>query len=133
MLAALTAFAAIMLFDAFLPKEPPSKAELAAITERGRELAGYDAAAWHASDAVQAKQPKEGSVVRYIARKVDKKWTVAFGRLDEKGEAFVVAYEAIEGEKPGEFDVSLHSCDQSSPTSSFNSIAVNVIGRRLTA
>ena len=75
-------------------KEPPSKDELAAITERGRELAGYDAAAWHASDALQMKEPKEGSVVRYIARETDKKWTVAFGRLDEKQEQFLIAYEA---------------------------------------
>jgi hypothetical protein len=61
MLATLTAFAVIGLFDPPRLKEPPSKEELAAITERGRELAGYDAAAWHASDAVQAKQPKERS------------------------------------------------------------------------
>ena len=86
-------------------KEPPSKEELAAITERGRDLAGYDAAAWHASDAVQAKQPKEGSVVRYIARKTDKGWVVAFGRLDEKQEKFLIAYEATQGKKPDEFDV----------------------------
>ena len=105
MLAILTALTAIAIFDAPARKEPLSKEELAAISERGRELAGYDAAAWHASDALQAKQPKEGSVTRYIARKVDKKWSVAFGRLDEKAEKFVVAYEAIEGEKPDEFNI----------------------------
>ena len=72
MLATLTALTVITLFDPPERKEPPTKEELAAITDRGRDLAGYDAAAWHASDAVQAKQPKEGSVVRYIARKIDK-------------------------------------------------------------
>ena len=30
-------------------KEPPTKAALAAITQRGRDLAGYDRAAWHAA------------------------------------------------------------------------------------
>jgi hypothetical protein len=79
--------------------------ELAAISDRGRDLAGYDAATWHASDAVQAKQPKEGSVVRYIARKTDKGWVVAFGRLDEKREKFLIAYEATQGDKPDVFDV----------------------------
>ena len=105
MLATLTALALIALFDQPARKEPPSKEELAAITDRGRDLAGYDAAAWHASDAVQAKQPKEGSVVRYIARKIDKRWVVAFGRLDEKGEKFLIAYEATQGDKPDVFDV----------------------------
>ena len=105
MLAILTAVTVITLFDPQERKEPPTKEELTAITDRGRDLAGYDAAAWHASDAVQAKQPKEGNVVRYIAHKIDKKWVVAFGRLDEKGEQFLIAYEATQGEKPNVFDV----------------------------
>jgi hypothetical protein len=95
----------ITLFDPQERKEPPTKEELAAITVRGRDLAGYDYAAWHGSDAVQAKQQKEGSAVRYIARKIDKKWVVAFGRLDEKGEKFLIAYEATQGDKPDVFDV----------------------------
>jgi hypothetical protein len=105
MLLTLTALTVITLFDPVAQKEPPTKEELAAISDRGRDLAGYDAAAWHASDAVQAKQPKEGSVVRYIARKIEKRWVVAFGRLDEKGEKFLIAYEATQGEKPDVFDV----------------------------
>ena len=105
MLMTMTALALVALTDPPARKEPPSKDELAAITDRGRDLAGYDAAAWHASDAVQAKQPKEGSVVRYIARKTDKRWVVAFGRLDEKQEKFLIAYEATQGDKPDVFDV----------------------------
>jgi hypothetical protein len=100
MLATLTAVAVITLFDPPAGKEPPTKEVLAAITDRGRDLAGYDAAAWHASDAVQAKQPKAGSVVRYIARKTKKGWIVAFGRLDEKQGKFLIAYEATQGDKP---------------------------------
>ena len=97
MLATVTVLALLALADPPERKEPPSKQELAAITERGRDLAGYDAAAWHASDAVQAKQPKEGSVVRYIARKTPKGWVVAFGRLDEARDKFLIAYEASQG------------------------------------
>ena len=54
----LTVFTVIILAEPQERKEPPAKEELAAITERGRDLAGYDAAAWHGSDALQAKQPK---------------------------------------------------------------------------
>jgi hypothetical protein len=105
MLATVTAIALVVLTDPLARKEPPTKEELAAITDRGRDLAGYDAAAWHASDAAQAKQPKEGSVVRYIARKSGKRWQVAFGRLDEKQGKFLVTYEATQGNKPNVFDV----------------------------
>ncbi|WP_165225557.1 hypothetical protein [Aquisphaera insulae] len=89
-------------------REPPSKEDLAAITARGRDLAGYDAAAWHASDALEKAHPREGSVARYIARKSDKGWTVAFGRLDGQGKTFLIAYEAKPGAKPDEFTVEEH-------------------------
>jgi hypothetical protein len=105
MLLTVTAIALVVLTDPPTHKEPSTQNELVAITERGRDLAGYDAAAWHASDAVQAKQPKEGSIVRYIAHKIDKRWVVAFGRLDEKGEKFLIAYEATQGDKPDVFSV----------------------------
>lgn len=84
---------------------PPTKAELAQITERGRQLAGYDTAAWHASDAVVATKPPAGSVVRYIARKNGDAWTVAFGRLSKTQDKFLIAYEAIQGTNAKEFNV----------------------------
>jgi hypothetical protein len=105
MLLTVAAIALVVLADPPARKVPPTKEELAAITDRGRDLAGYDAAAWHASDAIQTKQPKEGSVVRYIARKTDKRWVVTFGRLDEKRERFLIAYEATQGGKPDRLDV----------------------------
>jgi hypothetical protein len=105
MLLAVTTIALFVLADPPARKEPPTEKELAAIAERGRDLAGYDAAAWHASDAVQAKQPREGSVVRYIAGKTDKGWVVAFGKLDEKQQKFLIAYEATQGDRPDVFDV----------------------------
>lgn len=86
-------------------EEPPTPAELAAITERGRNLAGYDRAAWHASDAIRAKPPQPGSVTGYIARQTDKGWTVAFGRLAGDRATYLVAAEATPGDDPTQFTV----------------------------
>ncbi|HEX5875236.1 MAG TPA: hypothetical protein VFY60_11365 [Pyrinomonadaceae bacterium] len=82
---------------------PGSEAELAQITERGRNLAAYDVAAWHGTDAVLALKPEEGSVVRYIAKRTGDRWTVAFGRLNEARDKFLISYEAIQGSTPVEF------------------------------
>lgn len=84
---------------------PPSEAELAEISERGRQLAGYDVAAWHATDAVLAMKPAEGSVARYIAKKTESGWAVAFGRFNEKRDRFLIVYEANQGASPKEFSV----------------------------
>ena len=84
---------------------PPSKAELTEITERGRLLAEYDLAAWRATDAVIAMKPAAGSVVRYLARKTNDVWSVAFGRFNEKGDKFLIAYEASQGLGSKEFTV----------------------------
>lgn len=84
---------------------PASKAELAEITERGRQLAEYDVATWYATDAVLAMKPAEGSVARYIAKKTDNKWTVVFGRFNEQRDRFLIVYEANQGANPKEFNV----------------------------
>lgn len=90
-------------------KEPATAAELAEITARGRQLAEYDAAAWHATDAVFALSPPAGSIARYLARKTDAGWVVVFGRLNEKRDKFLVAYEAAQGGSPAEFKVRKHA------------------------
>jgi hypothetical protein len=73
------------------------------VTARGRALYEYDQAAWHATDAVKALNPPDQLVGRYIARKSDGRWTVGFGHLNAQRDAFLVAYEATQDEKPGEF------------------------------
>ena len=88
---------------------PASDAELALITERGRMLAAYDVAAWHATNAVQAMNPAEGSVTRYLARKTASGWQVAFGRLSQSQDRFLIAYEAAQGGSPQEFKA--RQCD----------------------
>jgi len=99
---------AILLFNSVALAQRnsiPSKAELAEITERGRQLAEYDVAAWHATDAVLAMKPEKGSFARYLAKKVDNGWTVAFGRFNEKRDKFLIVYEANPGTSPKEFNV----------------------------
>jgi hypothetical protein len=79
--------------------------ELGAITERGRALAEYDQAAWHATDAVQTANPKTVDGQVYIGKKVHGKWTVAFGVLTADKSKFQVEYEAQQLAQPKEFAV----------------------------
>lgn len=74
----------------------PTAAELAAITTRGRMLAGYDTAAWQATDAVMATHPKTPSSGRYIAHLTETGWVVDFGRLNGAEDKFLVDYEATQ-------------------------------------
>ena len=83
----------------------PSDAELAAITERGRALAAYDQAVWHATDAVQMANPKTAQGQRYLARFENERWTVAFGFLNPDKTKFLITYHAAQGNKPQAFNV----------------------------
>jgi hypothetical protein len=91
---------------------PLSDSELAAISARGRTLAEYDSASWHATDAVKARNPARGAVGRYIARKTDAGWVVVFGRLNETKDAFLIVYEASQGSSPREFTVKTYDPPQ---------------------
>jgi hypothetical protein len=77
------------------------RTELDAITARGREIAAYDVAAWHGTDAVLALHPASERVRRYIARRrPDGLWEVVFGRASAAADTFYVAYRAVQV-KPG--------------------------------
>ena len=52
--------------------------------------------------------PPEGSITRFIARKNDKRWSVVFGRFNDKRDAFLVVYEAIQWASPIEFKTTKH-------------------------
>jgi len=84
----------------------PSDAELAAITARGRALAAYDEAAWHATDALQTANPKTAQGQHCLARFAEERWTVVFGYLNPDRTKFLVSYEAVQGNKPHLFSVS---------------------------
>jgi hypothetical protein len=91
-------FVVLFTVSAFAQQDSlPSDNELAAITARGRLLYEYDQAAWHASDAVMATHPAQENLGRYIARKKDTGWEVAFGRLNESRDAFLIAALATQG------------------------------------
>jgi hypothetical protein len=75
------------------------------ITDRGRLLAEYDAAAWHSTDTVKALNPKEEKGGHYIARKVEAKWVVAYGRLNETRDKFLITCEATATDTPEQFTV----------------------------
>lgn len=99
-------FIAACPLSAQTKKEPPSQAVLAEISARGRALFEYDTAAWYSTDAVQALKPKEGSIERYVAKRMPSGgWVVAYGRLNEKRDKFLIAYEAVQGDSPQEFKV----------------------------
>jgi hypothetical protein len=81
----------------------PSPAELAAVSARGRMLAEYDVAAWHATDVVEALKPDRAAAPMYIARKVNEKWEVVFGRLNDERDRFLIMYRATQGANPDDF------------------------------
>jgi hypothetical protein len=84
---------------------PPTPAELAEITDRGRLLYEYDQAAWHATDAVQTANPKTVEGQRYIAKKENGKWIVVFGKLSDDRSRFDISHEADEQATLRAFDV----------------------------
>lgn len=75
----------------------PSVEELAGITARGKMLAEYDVAAWHATDVIQDLKPETGSFRYYIAKRTDAGWDVVFGRLSETHDKFLIRYQASQG------------------------------------
>jgi hypothetical protein len=93
-------------------KDLPSQVELDAITARGRLLAEYDTASWYATDAVLALKPPQGAIGRYIAKRTENGWTVAFGRMNEKSDGFLVVYEATQGATPHDFAVKTYDPPQ---------------------
>jgi hypothetical protein len=85
---------------------PLSKEQLAEISARGRMLAEYDQAAWHATDAVMATNPKQDHSSRFLCRKIDANWTCVFGHL--MPDKFLIDYEAIQGPSAQQFQVKPH-------------------------
>jgi hypothetical protein len=82
-----------------------TEAELAAIAERGRRLAEYDRAAWHATDTMQTANPKTVDGQVYVGKKANGKWTIAFGALNADKSKFLIGYEAEQLAQPKEFAV----------------------------
>ncbi|MGC1107495.1 MAG: hypothetical protein WA876_13245 [Candidatus Acidiferrales bacterium] len=86
-------------------KCPLSDAQLAEITTRGRMLAEYGRAGRHSTDALLATNPDQQGTPLYVARKTPAGWIVAFGRLNDARNKFLIAYEATEGADLQQFQV----------------------------
>lgn len=105
----------LLLFASRVPAQRsplPTEAGLMEITERGRLLAEYDAAAWHSTDAVLALQPEKDKLGRYVARKIEGRWKVVYGRLNQAQDKFLITYEADAAETPEKFTVKKHDPPQ---------------------
>lgn len=76
------------------PKPFPAADSLMAISQRGIALTKYDAAAWHASDALMRLRPTRDDVTGYVAIPTANGWVVAFGRFNAARDTFLVTYEA---------------------------------------
>lgn len=103
-----------------LRDKPAAQAELDQITARGRALYEYDVAAWHSTDAVLALKPAEGSFTFYIGKKTDKGWTVAYGKLSDKKDKYLIAYEAAQGASVREFKVTKYDAPKEDTGYFFN-------------
>ena len=95
----------LLLTSISFAKKKTSDPVMQDVTARGQALFEYDQAAWHATDAVRKTNPSTQFLGRYIARKSDSGWRVAFGRLNDARDKFVVAYEATQGATLAEFSV----------------------------
>ncbi len=84
-------------------KQAAPSPEFAAITVRGRLLAGYMNAASQGRLALEALHPPQGSITHYFARQIETGWMVYFGRCNDTGDKFLVAYEAIPGGSAQQF------------------------------
>ncbi len=100
-------YACAVLISVLLPiaanakdkEQPPTAAELAEITQRGKLIAEYDQIAWHATDLVQAQHPEPGKVQGWVIEKQGDDWLIVFGRLNEVRDELEIAYQVTT--KPG--------------------------------
>jgi len=84
-------------------KSAPKAPEFPEVTARGRMLAECLTAMGHARQAVSALHPSPNTITHFNAQKGDSGWVAAFGRYNEKGDQFLIAYEARQGANPDEF------------------------------
>ena len=84
-------------------QQAPPDSDLASITARGRFLAEYERSAWYATDVVLKFRPNQDVMMKFIARKTDTGWLVAFGNLDEANGAFVISFEGVQDPASGKF------------------------------
>lgn len=73
------------------------------VTQRGKELYGYDQAAWHGTDAVLALNPDKEGLTRFLCTHGPKGWVVTFPAWNAAGDKLLIRYQATETEKPNQY------------------------------
>ena len=105
MLATVTALVFFALADPPARKEPPTKEELAAITDGAATSPVMMPLPGTPPTPSRQSSPKREALSGTSPARPTTEWIVAFGRLDEKRDKFLIAYEATQGDKPDLFDV----------------------------
>lgn len=75
----------------------PSRDSLAGITRRGRTLAEHDRAARLGAEAARLAAPPGRRIHWQLARKTERGWEVAFGRLAPASDTFFIEHVAMPG------------------------------------
>jgi hypothetical protein len=119
----------VLISISFAGKKKPADPIMPDVTARGLALYEYDQAAWHATDALQAIHPDSQVLGRYIAHKSGAVWEVAFGRLNQARDTFLVAYRATQGASTQEFTVA--KLDPPQEDTSFYLVAARAIDTAL--
>ena len=103
---------ALPLFAAAQASSVPSDTLLSGITMRGRLLAAYDQAAWHATDALLALHPDSETAraanIMIALKRPDTTWTVLFGRLTPASDTFYLVFDASPTARPDSFVIHNH-------------------------
>lgn len=76
---------------------------LPGVTERGRDLYGYDQAAWHGSDALMVLFPDTKGLTRPICHKTAAGWVVSVAKWNDAHDQLLVLADAAKSEKTGKF------------------------------
>ena len=105
MLVTLTVLAVITLADPPAPKEPPTKEELAAITERGLDLAVTMPPHGTHPTLCRPSNPRKGVSSGTLPARSTRSGSLPSGGSTSSREKFLIAYEATQGDKPDVFDV----------------------------
>ncbi len=91
------------------PAEPASKEELAEVSRRGKEIALYDRILKGASTELARSNFSADGALRHLPRKTEDGWVVAFGRLNDRRDKFLVGLEAFSDKNGKSFEVKRYS------------------------
>lgn len=104
---------------------PPTPAELAAITTRGRALYEYERAVWNARAALKSLNAPSEKTRFVIGQETPGGWVTGTGTLNEKKDTFLVSYEITSSGPEGK--LSVRTIDPPKADESFYRVAAAAI------